>query len=26
MIVKLDSVSLILKIQDKTYHYQKFNP
>jgi len=26
MIVELDSVSLILKIQDKTYHYQKFNP
>ena len=26
MIVKLDTVSLILKIQDKTYHYQKFNP
>ena len=26
MIVDLDSVSLILEIQDKTYHYQKFNP
>jgi len=26
MIVELDSVSLILEIQDKTYHYQKFNP
>ena len=26
MIVKLDTVSLILKIKDKSYHYQKFNP
>ena len=26
MILKLDSVSLILKIKDKNYHYKKFNP
>jgi len=26
VIVALDSVSLILKIEDKTYHYKRFNP
>tara|TARA_B110000444_G_scaffold261540_1_gene314908 strand:- start:16523 stop:16933 length:411 start_codon:yes stop_codon:yes gene_type:complete len=26
MIVKVDSVSLILKIKDKKYHYKKFSP
>ncbi len=26
VIVSLDSVSLILKIEDKTYHYKRFNP
>lgn len=26
VIVSLDSVSLILNIEDKTYHYKRFNP